>query len=172
MSRFGVEYRVARSTGVCAATGKVLEPGTSCIATLCEVPDDDGFERRDYSTQAWEAGRPEGVFSYWKTTVPDPNRKQRVLVDDTVLLDLFESLAGDDRRKRRAYRFILCLILMRKKLLRYVGRTGQGEDERWLMLPRGVPAGSDPIEVANPQLTDEDVRELTDQLGEVLRGEL
>ncbi len=172
MSRFGVEYRVARSTGVCAATGKVLEPGTSCIATLCEVPDDDGLERRDYCTQAWEAGRPEGVFSYWKTTVPDPNRKQRVLVDDTVLLDLFESLAGDDRRKRRAYRFILCLILMRKKLLRYVGRTGQGEDERWLMLPRGVPAGSDPIEVANPQLTDEDVRELTDQLGEVLRGEL
>jgi len=172
VSRFGVEYRVARSTGVCAATGKVLEPGTSCIATLCEVPDDDGFERRDYSTQAWEAGRPEGVFSYWKTTVPDPNRKQRVLVDDTVLLDLFESLAGDDRRKRRAYRFILCLILMRKKLLRYVGRTGQGEDEQWLMLPRGVPAGSDPIDVANPQLTDEDVRELTDQLGEVLRGEL
>ncbi len=37
---------------------------------------------------------------------------------------------------------------------------------------QGVPAGSDPIDVANPQLTDEDVRELTDQLGEVLRGEL
>ncbi len=171
MSRFGVEYHVARPTGVCAASGRILEPGTSCIATLCEVPDDDGLERRDYSTEAWEAGRQEGVFSHWKTTVPDPNRKQRVLVDDSVLLDLFESLAGDDRRKRRAYRFIVGLILMRKKLLRYVGRTGQGEDERWLMLPRGVPAGSDPIEVANPQLTDEDVRELTDQLGEVLRGE-
>ncbi len=172
MSRFGVEYRVARSTGVCAATGQALEPGRPCVATLCEIPDDDGFERRDYCLEAWESGLAEGDFSDWRTTVPDPNRKQRVLVDDTVLLDLFESLAGDDRRKRVAYRFILCLILMRKKLLRYVGRTGQAEDERWMMQPRGVPAESKPIEVVNPRLTDEDVRELTDQLGEVLRGEL
>jgi len=172
VSRFGVEYRVARSTGVCAATGRTLEPGMICIATLCDVPDDDGFERRDYCIEAWESARPEGVFSFWKTTVPDPNRKQRVLVDDSVLLDLFESLAGDDRRQRLAYRFVLCLILMRKKLLRYVGRSGQGEDEQWLMLPRGVPAGSEPIAVANPRLTDDDVRELTDQLGEVLRGEV
>ena len=172
MSRFGAEYRVARPTGVCAATGQALEPGRPCVATLCEIPDDDGFERRDYCVEAWESSRPDGVFSYWKTTVPDPNRTQRILVDDTVLLDLFESLAGDDRRTRVAYRFILCLILLRKKILRYVGRTGQAEDERWMMLPRGVPAGSKPVEVVNPRLTDDDVRELTDQLGEVLRGEL
>ena len=33
-------------------------------------------------------------------------------------------------------------------------------------------AGMSPIEVMNPRLTDEDVRELTGQLGEVLRGGL
>ena len=172
MSRYGVEYRVARPTGVCAATGQRLDPGEPCVATLWERLDDDGFERRDYSPSAWESGPPEGVFSYWKTTVPDPEQKQRVLVDDAVLLDLFESLAGDTRRRRVAYRFILCLILMRKKLLKYVGRTGQGESEQWLMLPKGAPADQTPIEVVNPRLTDEDVRELTDQLTEVLRGEL
>jgi hypothetical protein len=149
----------------------VLEPGTPCIATLCEHPEDEGFERRDYSEQAWESERPEGVFSFWKTVVPDPDARQRVLVDDAVLMDLFEQLADDTRRKRQAYRFILCLILMRKKLLRYTGRTGEGENERWLMMQRGQP-DQPPIEVANPQLTDEDVRELTDQLTEVLRGEV
>ena len=173
MSRYGAEYHVARPTGVCAATGRPLEPGANCVATLCEPPDDDGLERRDYSVEAWEAsGPPADVFSYWKTTVPDPRERRRLLVDDAVLLDLFESLAGDSRRKRVAYRFILCLLLMRKKLLRYVRRTGQGEDERWLMLPKGAPADQGPIEVVNPRLTDDDVRELTDQLGEVLRGEL
>ncbi len=172
VSRYGAEYRVARPTGVCAATGQTLEPGTVCIATLCEIPDDEGFERRDYSLDAWEAGPPEGVFSFWKMTVPDPDEKRRILVDDAVLLDLFESLAGETRRRRIAYRFILCLILMRKKLLKYVGRAGEGENERWLMLPKGAAADDKPIEVTNPRLTDEDVRELTDQLTEVLRGEL
>ncbi len=173
MSRYGAEYRVARPTGVCAATGERLDPGTVCVAALVEALDDDGFERRDYSLAAWDAaGPPEGVFSYWKVTVPDPDRKQRILVDDAVLLYLFESLGGETRRKRLAYRFILGLILMRKKLLRYVGRRGQGEDERWLLRPKGSAADQEPIEVVNPHLNDEDVRELTDQLGEVLRGEL
>ncbi len=172
MSRYGAEYRVARPTGVCAGSGERLEPGTVCVATLCEIAGEEGFERRDYSVAAWEAGRPDGVLGFWKTTVPDPRARRRILVDDAVLLDLFESLAGDTRRRRVAYRFILCLILMRKKLLKYAGRTGKDENERWLMLPKGSTADAKPIEVVNPRLTDEDVRELTDQLSEVLQGEL
>jgi hypothetical protein len=173
MSRFGTEYRVARPTGVCAATGRSLERGTACMATLCERTEDDGFDRRDYSLEAWEAqGPPADVFSYWKTTVPDPDDKRGILVDDSVLWDLFESLAHDTRRRRQAYRFILALILMRKKLLRYVGRTGQGENERWLLRPRGAGPDQPPLEVIDPHLTDDDVRELTEQLSEVLQSEL
>jgi hypothetical protein len=143
------------------------------MATLCERPEDDGFERRDYSLEAWEAnGPPQDVFSYWKTAVPDPEARRSILVDDAVLWDLFESLAGDARRRRQAYRFILALILMRKRMLRYTGRTGQGEDERWLMLPKGAAADDAPLEVVNPHLTDDDVRELTEQLSEVLQSEL
>ena len=142
------------------------------MAALLDRPEDAGFERRDYSMAAWEASGPsEGVFSYWKTVVPDPRQRRRILVDDAVLTDLFESLAGDERLRRRAFRFILALILMRKKQLRYVGRHGQGENERWLMLPKGAGRDQAPIEVVNPRLTDDDVRELTDQLGEVLQSE-
>jgi hypothetical protein len=147
------------------------------MATLCEKAEDDGFDRFDYSLEAWEAGaRPERLFSYWKTTVPDPGDRRPTFVDDDVLVDLFEQLAGDERRTRVAYRFILALILMRKRRMKYVGRRGRGEDERWLLQPRvtGQPADpdADPIEVVNPRLTDADVRELTDQLAEVLQGDL
>ncbi len=173
VSRYGADYRIARPTGVCAATGRLLEPGTPCIATLCELPGEEGFERRDYSLEAWNAGgRPDDVFSQWKTIVPDPHARQKVFVDDDVLLDLFESLAGQTGRKRLAYRFILSLVLMRKKLLRYSGRRGEGEDEQWLLAARGAPPDQPPIEVANPHLTDADVRELIEQLSEVLRGEM
>ncbi len=172
MSSYGLEYRVGRSTGVCAATDQTLEPGAACVATLCERPEDDGFDRRDYAPQAWEAApRPINLFSFWRTTVPQPHAKQATFVDDDVLWDLFERLAEDTRRQRMAYRFILALILLRKKRLRYVGRIGQGETERWLMVPKGADANLPPLEVVNPHLRDEDIRELTDQLREVLQGE-
>jgi len=179
MSRFADQYTVAKATGECAATGRALEPGEPCIATLCDLPDEDGFERRDYSAEAWERGdRPERLFSYWKTTVPQPNEQRKLLVDDSVLMDLFERLADDDRPHRVAFRFVLGLILMRKRLLKFTGRReeaveGEAEPrEVWLMSPRGSDPDAPAIEMVNPHLTDEDVRELTDQLSEILQGEL
>jgi hypothetical protein len=174
MSRFGTDYHVARSTGLCSATGEPLTPGEPCIAALCERPDDEGFDRKDYSIQAWESGaRPDGLFSFWKTIVPEPDAKPRLLVDDAVLMDLFERLASDERPQRIAFRFVLGLILMRKKLLKFTGRKTDADPERWLLQTRG-PAESNPpvFEVVNPQLADEDVRELIDQLSEVLQSEL
>lgn len=173
MSRFGSEYKVARATGQCAGTGKPLKPGTACMATLCEREQDDGLSRLDYSIESWEAGdRPKGLFSYWKTIVPEPDGRRRLLVDDEVLMSLFERLADDTRPQRVAFRFVLALILMRKRLLKYVGRSGEGDDERWLMTTREAEPGSPPIPVLNPRLADEDVRELTGQLSEILQTEL
>ena len=93
-------------------------------------------------------------------------------------MDLFERLAEDDRPQRVAFRFVLALILMRKRLLRFVGRKpgadGTGGDrvgsDYWLFRLRGGLPDDPPMEVANPQLGDEDVRELTAQLSEILRG--
>jgi len=175
MTRFGTDYHIARSTGQCWATGQPMTPGSPCIAAIVERPGEEGFDRLDVSMEAWDSGaRPEGLFSFWKAIVPSPDAKPKLLVDDAVLMDVFERMAADDRPQRQAFRFVLALILMRKKLLKFVGRKGEGEGERWLLVPRG-PAGEierTPIEVVNPQLSDDDVRTLTDQLGEILQGEL
>ncbi|MDY7107172.1 MAG: hypothetical protein SYC29_00910 [Planctomycetota bacterium] len=174
MSRFGTSYQIARSTGHCAATGERLEPGSVCIACLCEREEDEGFDRLDYSLQAWESGsRPPRLFSFWRTTISPPDDRRKLLVDDEVLMDLFERLADDERPQRAAFRFVLALILMRKRMLRFVGRKGggEGEQEWWLMRPRGEGSDRPPLEVLNPRLTDDDVRELTAQLGEVLHGD-
>jgi len=175
MSRIGPNYEIARSSGVCAATGRTLEPGESCIVALCEREQDDGFDRLDYSLDAWEGGaRPQRLFSYWKTTVPEPNQKRQVFVDDELLMTLFERLGDDDRPQRVAFRFVLALVLMRKKLLRYVGREGEGAGETWLMTPKTPAEQPDPppFRVVNPHLSEEDVRGVTDQLGEILSGDL
>jgi len=173
MTRFAAEYRIAGFTGLCAATGVPLEPGAECMATLCEREHDDGFDRKDFSIAAWQDGqRPERLFSYWKTTVPQPTDRKRVFVDDDVLMQLFERLAEDSRPQRVAFRFVLALVLLRKRKLRMVGReTDKDGTERWLFKQR-LADESPAAEVINPRLTDDDVVELTTQLTEILQAEL
>ena len=176
---------MGRPTGVCAASGETLQPGDECIATLCERIEDEGFDRLDYCPREWESGiRPERLFSYWRTTVPATDAKEKILVEDSVLMDLFERLVEDTREQRIAFRFILALILMRKRLLRYIRRANGGgggdevsngdkrDNEIWFMRPKGSEPDSPLIEVINPQLSEEDIRELSDQLTEVLQGEI
>jgi len=132
----------------------------------------EGLERRDFSLQAWEGGhRPERLFSFWRTVVHAPHERRKILVDDDVLLDLFHRLAEDARAQREAFRFVLGLILMRKRLLRFDGRRQEGEREIWLMRPRGSAPELPAIPLVNPNLSDDDVRELSAQLGEILAGE-
>jgi hypothetical protein len=177
MSRLSTNYEISRSSGVCAATGRVLSPGEPCIAALCERADDEGvpFLRLDYSVEAWQQGtRPERLFSFWRTTVPEPHAKRRMFVDDELLLSVFERLAADERPQRIAFRFVIALVLMRKRLLRYAGRKPRGDREIWLLTAR-VPAEMpqpEPFEVVNPRLADDDIRELSDQLSEILNAEL
>lgn len=173
MSRFGADYHVGRATGRCESTGQALEPGSTCMATLCERAGDDAFDRVDYSLEAWESGaRPQGLYSYWKTIVPHPDARPSPLVDDSVLMELFERLGSDERPQRVAFRFVLALILMRKKLLKFTGRQGEGADEQWLLQPRGSDPSQPPLAVRNPNLTDDGVREMIEQLSEILQSEL
>jgi hypothetical protein len=65
---------------------------------------------------------------------------------------------------------VLGLILMRKKLLKFSGRITEGNVEKWQLQSRGeAPAN---YEVVNPQLSDDDVRDLIGQLSEVLQSDL
>lgn len=184
MSRYGSQYQVGRQTGVCAASGAPLEAGTPCVATLCEREEDDGFDRLDFSIDAWEAGqRPPRLFSHWRTVVAVVQERRQLLVDDDVLEDLFDRLAADERDQRIAFRFVLALILMRKRRLRFVGRaepgaaaagpTGAGtsDTERWRFRRRGATPEDPDILVTNPRLSDDDVRDLTAELGEILQGD-
>ncbi len=163
-------YDVARPTGECAFTGRKLEPGEPYVATLVELDEKNaaaggpaaalGFKRLDVSIEAWQPGqRPKGLFGHWKTTVPLPNQKKKLFVDDDVLLNLFERLADTDQPQRLAFRFVLALILMRKRLLKYEGsqqrQTEQGEQEWWLMTPKGR---TESLDVLNPQLNENRVQ--------------
>lgn len=179
MSQFNAPaYDIERPTGQCAFTGQTLEPGQAYIATLVEVDPDpenpkanpSGLKRLDVAMSAWDAGsRPARLFSYWKSVVPQPNQKKKVFVDDQVLMNLVKRLADADQPQRLSFRFVLALILMRKKLLRYEGSKNVDGQDIWLMMPKGE---EQPLEILNPQLDDAQIQQVTEQLGEILEGEL
>ena len=198
MSQFTQQnYDVQRPSGFCVATGRSLEPAEDCFSALVDIPVEErepndtlGMKRVDVSTEAWQQGfRPSGLFSFWKTTVPDPEQKKKLFVDDAVLLNLLRRLEDTDEPQRLAFRHVVALILMRKKLLRYDGNEKaevEGEDGGsatqtwWVMTPKkdvskghfGKWAEGETLKVLDPQLDDAGVEQVTHQLGEVLEAEL
>jgi len=170
MSRFGNTQGVSRPTGVCASTGEALAMNEPAMATLCEREEDEGFDRLDYSMAAWNKGdRPDRLFSHWRYIVPDSNKKQEIGIDDAVLADLFERLADDERPQRIAFRYILALVLLRKRKLKLVGREDAEVGEIWLLQTKG--AEGDKVRVKNPGIAEEDIQDLSEQLGEILQGD-
>ena len=185
MSQFNApSYDIERPTGQCAFTGQQLQPGDPYVATLVEVDPDpqnpkanpSGLKRLDVSQETWDAGsRPERLFSFWKSIVPQPNQKKKVFVDDQVLMNLLKRLEDADQPDRLSFRFVLALILMRKKLLRYEGsrveESGEPVEKKeyWKMTPKGE---EEALEILNPQLDEAQIQQVTMQLGEILEGEL
>ncbi len=190
-------YDVERPTGRCAFCGRELAVGESYIAALVELDEAErraaavgkagspaaalGLRRLDVSMEAWQSGqRPERLFGHWKATVQEPNRKKRMFVDDEVLLGLLRRLGEASEPQRVAFRFVLTLILMRRKMLRYDGTVQRGEQQWWQVVPKldaskgplGKWNDAEPIEVLDPHLDQSAVLQVTEQLGQILEAEL
>lgn len=206
MTQFNTAYDIERPTGQCAYTGRVLEPGDEYIATLVELdlsqpsegdrtatgatPTGLGLKRLDVSLEAWEQGsRPEHLFGYWRTTVPQPNEKRKLFVDNDILLNLFRRLEDAQEDDRLAFRFVLGMILMRKKLLRYDGtEKRQAEDAEgnavtqdwWLVTPKldlskgplGKWNDAGRMAMLDPHMDEQRILQVTEQLGQILEAEL
>jgi len=167
-------FSIPRTTSRCAKTGEPLEPGQTMVVVLLERDGDEELDRLDYSLDAWESGtRPEDerkVFATWRTQVPEPGKKQDPLISADGLVDLFEQLGGTDDPRRLAFRYVLTLMLMRKRLLNYVGT----EDGQLLVLPKGAEEGTEPTRVHDPQaageLDEEALMQLAEQVEQVLES--
>ena len=160
-------YEVGRPEGKCAVCSEPIPPDEKFMACLRETA--DGFERVDCMVGCWEKFDRAGVLAFWKTTMPRAEAKKKVFVDDEVLCNLFERLADVTESSKLNFRFVLGLILMRKRLLVYEGSRKDDGRETWTMRPRGR---EDKLDLLNPQLTEEQVMDVSRQLGEILNEEL
>lgn len=173
MTGGGMGYEIGRMTHRCAATDRPLTPGEPFVAALFEQAGSELLERRDYSLEAWEgSAKPKHVFAHWQGVTPSPDAKPARLIDDEELVSLFESLDGAEDAKRQAFRFVLALILARKRLLVDAGRKSSVDGSPSVMLVRkkGALPGEPPIEVEDPGLDASTIAEVTEQVASLIRS--
>ena len=164
-------YDIVREGEACAATGRVFAPGEKHMAVLVETPGEEALARVLYSEQAWAGGaRPEPpatVFGYWKRVAGDESKPKSPIVSPDELFDLFEQLAESDQPRQVAFRYLLALMLMRKRRLVYDGVV---PDEPGVLRLKARPGG-DEHRVVDPGMDEAAIAEATEQLGRVMQIE-
>lgn len=146
-------------------TGRALAEGDVFYAVLVGTP--SGFERRDFSAEAWP-GPPQDYFCFWKSRVPRRAEKARRLVDDQVIINLFLRLETATEPVKLQFRFVLALLLMRRRLLKYEETESREGGEYWVMRLTGEGSRHN---VLNPRLDESQVSRLSEELGAILRGD-
>ena len=92
-----------------------------------------------------------------------------MIVDNDVLCTLFERLADTSEQAKVNFLFVLGLILMRKRLVIYeTTRSEEGRDV-WVVRLKGR---EDRLDLVDPKLSEGQVAEVSQQLGEILNEEL
>jgi hypothetical protein len=110
------DYEVHRCTRHCAKTERELGEGELFYTVLRR----EGAEyvRADYCLQAWEGG-PEGddeVVAWWKSQMPSRSAKQVRMAPNEALLHFFHDIL--DQPDREDMRYVLALLLVRRRVLR------------------------------------------------------
>lgn len=107
------EFKITRASRQCAIGKRPLVPGEVFYSVLTE--NDEDFRRLDIAAEHW-TGPPEDAIGWWKNRVPMPEEKKRELAPPEVLVDLLRSMA--DQPERAKSRYLLALLLLRKRHLR------------------------------------------------------
>lgn len=160
-------FDVPRPGGRCAASGRAIEPGEKFIAAVRETP--AGMERLDVAVEHWDAFDRTGLLAFWQTVMPRSEQKKKVFVDDEVLCTLFERLADAAEPVKVNFRFVLGLLLMRKRLVIYEDTRHEDGRDVWVVRMKGK---NDKLELVDPKLDEQQVAEVSGQLGEILNEEL
>ena len=160
------DWEIKRPLGQCCGSGREIETGEDYYATLVET--EQGLERRDFSLEYWEEHKPQ-VYCFWKTRLAPPDEKRELFVSDEMLEAFFERLANETAPEKVSFRFVLALVLMRKRRLKYEGTKMDGAREIWLLRVTGQ---KEVVEVVNPHLDEEQIEQLTSQIGQILQADL
>ncbi|MDR1494316.1 MAG: hypothetical protein LBT05_16600 [Planctomycetaceae bacterium] len=128
-----LNFDIPRCSRICASTRRELKPGEWFFSVLFE--DNKGnVKRLDYSQDGWE-GAPSDkdveLIGYWKSRLAGQNDNKLKLAPNDILLNLFDQIS--DQLDKREMRYVLALLLIRRRILR-LEKEETAEDGRKNMI--------------------------------------
>lgn len=157
------EWQVGKSTHQCARSGRLLVVGETYYSALVE--EGEGFARLDLSQESWPEEDRAVFFSYWKTKVQAPEDVQKKLVIDveafyTFFLNLMEVEDGS----KALFRYLVALILVRKRILRLDEIAKSPEGDQLIIYDRRT---EKVLAIDCPEVTEDRLEEAQEQLNQI-----
>jgi hypothetical protein len=124
-----LDFEVQRCSRQCAASGRELKAGEMFYSAL--VPEGAQIVRYDYAHDAWQ-GPPANAIAWWKAQMPDTQSKKMVWAPSDVMLHYFTESAADPERED--LRYVLTLLMTRRRILRQETTDRDDQGHEWLVL--------------------------------------
>jgi len=156
------DYQIQPHTRRCSVSGRELHAGERFFTALVE--EGGHFQRHDFSQEAW-TGPPPGTFSFWSGKVPPQEEKVRPRIDEDLLVDCFERLEGQTDPGRVNFRYVVALLLMRKRRFKFDEAVHAGGAET--ISVRCARTGTK-YTLVNPRLSDEEMSQVQEEVFKVL----
>ncbi|MFH0911309.1 MAG: hypothetical protein V1918_07405, partial [Planctomycetota bacterium] len=157
------DWNVERGARRCAATGRAFEAGETYYSALVE--EGDSFSRFDYSPEAWGREEKDRFFSFWRTRLPaEGEEPRRRFVDTEVIHRFFTRLEEAESPAKLAFRYLLALLLIRKRVLRLEAIERDDAGERLRVYDRRQERT---LRVRNPEAAPSDLAAAQEELGAI-----
>ena len=161
------DWEIASPSKGCTGCGREFSPGEEYHAQLFDEA--AGFIRRDLCAECLRKAEkwPE-PFSEWRGRIPDEDEPDRPrLVNAELLMEFFKRLEGSPEPRKQQFRYILCLILMRKKRFKFTDVVITGETE-WLVVEERAEKVNH--RVLDPKLSEDQIESLRGEISRILTG--
>jgi len=142
-----------------------FEVGAHFHAFLYESP--AGYERRDFCLGCTPPADSEPV-GFWRARRPEPSARRVAAFDREAVLGFFRSFESADTPEKVQFRFVLALLLWRKRVLKFdASEPDAAGVETWQFHQTG---SGDRFAVVRPELDEDRIEQLSTQVEQLLAG--
>lgn len=118
--------KVERGKLICNRSQQNIEPGSYYYSRLLFI--ENRFVREDFTEEAWLPEDAEHALSWWHHRRPQANADNGPrIVNSQVLIQIFADIKDTMDRGQQCFAWLLGLLLMRMKKLRYLGIETEGD---------------------------------------------
>lgn len=166
------DWKIRSTHARCEISGEPFLDGQEFYTCIFDDPGSEGFNRRDYSVDAWKKIRKKidpAPFSFWRSTYKAPAKAaQDKKTGDSSVEGMLRHFIDEDDPLTENARYILALMLERKKTL--IPTDSKVTDTRTLLFYEHADNG-DVFIVADPGLRLDEIESVQREVVDLLAAE-